>query len=74
MRVLLNLKADYKTLTGVEWKPAFVVPPETTAMLLSGGDAEVLKHKCEVQGLKVRQLKSDKADKVIANSCQLLES
>ena len=65
MKSLLELKGDYKKLTGVEWKPGCAVAAkEPPAMATAGGAAEELKNKCEAQGAKVRQLKSEKADKV----------
>lgn len=55
VKVLLALKADYKTLTNTEWKPVVAVS--------SGGDANDLSTKIATQGNLVRDLKAKKATK-----------
>ncbi len=64
VKTLLSLKADYKTATGQDWKPG-CVPPVAPAAPQGGADAGDLDQQITDQGLKVRQLKSDKAAKVI---------
>ncbi len=72
VKVLLALKADYKNITGTEWKPGQspVAAPATSA----GSDAVAapvdsqhaveLYSKVAAQGETVRQMKTDKAEKV----------
>jgi len=78
VKKLLQLKADYKTATGQDWKPG--APANQTAGGVatpanqgtpggapSGGmadSAEALKGKIDAQGVKVRDLKAAKASKV----------
>lgn len=70
VKLLLALKADYKSLTGEEWKPGCVAPANTVkteTIDLTAGDsdtdvADVLE-KIKVQGDKIRKLKSEKAAK-----------
>lgn len=66
VKQLLELKAQYKTLTGQDWKPGTVPPaatPAATPTAASGsGVADVLAQ-IAAQGDKVRELKSAKADK-----------
>ena len=65
MKVLLGLKADYKNVTGQEWKPG--VPPTTAAALtVTGTDntATDLADQITTQGNKLRELKANKASKV----------
>lgn len=63
VKVLLALKADYKTLTGKDWKPGATPAKEATPPKSSGGDeADILK-KIADQGDTVRDLKAKKADK-----------
>ena len=68
IKKLLNLKAEFKTLTGSDWTPSAVQPavsmPATTGADTSQG-AQQLTDKIEAQGNKVRELKAAKADKVI---------
>ncbi|XP_017469914.1 PREDICTED: bifunctional glutamate/proline--tRNA ligase [Rhagoletis zephyria] len=67
VKALLDLKAKFKALTGNEWKPVDVVSPSAPQSKNSSGVEEVLK-KINTQGDKVRQLKSQKADKVVVEA------
>ena len=78
MKKLLALKADFKSVSGKDWKPGmtFDSPPAaaTAASASTGGDsssAAVLNDKITAQGNKVRDLKAAKADKVfdVVTSC-----
>lgn len=60
VKILLTLKAEYKTLTGKDWKPTTAGAP--TPVTFSGGEA-ALSNKISAQGDKIRDLKSQKADK-----------
>lgn len=68
MKVLLALKADYKSATGKDWKPGAdggkisAVPSGGSG--INGGNQE-LEQKIADQGGKVRDLKSKKASKVV---------
>lgn len=57
LQVLLALKGDYKALTGQDWKPGAVPTNQ------SSGDATSISARIAQQGDKVRDLKSNKADK-----------
>ncbi|XP_013147701.1 PREDICTED: bifunctional glutamate/proline--tRNA ligase [Papilio polytes] len=57
VKVLLNLKAKYKTATGQDWKP--ITPVQAPA----SGDASSLSQQITQQGDLVRSLKTAKADK-----------
>lgn len=58
LQVLLALKGDYKALTGQDWKPGAVPTNQS-----SSGDATSISARIAQQGDKVRDLKSNKADK-----------
>ncbi|CAH2002237.1 unnamed protein product [Acanthoscelides obtectus] len=62
VKMLLSLKAEFKTLTGKEWKPGAApsAPPTQSA---PGGNENELLAKIAAQGDKVRDLKAKKADK-----------
>ena len=71
MKVLLALKAEYKTTTGKDWKPPAdpkaahkkaASPPAKAAVNLSGHAAQ-LDVSIKEQGESVRKLKAEKADK-----------
>ncbi|XP_005182957.1 bifunctional glutamate/proline--tRNA ligase [Musca domestica] len=66
VKILLDLKALFKKLSGQDWKPGVSVPPTTTQTPApaanTGGVAEVL-NKIAAQGDKIRQLKAQKAEK-----------
>ncbi|CAH1112220.1 unnamed protein product [Psylliodes chrysocephalus] len=63
VKTLLALKADYKTLTKSDWKPGCIPPAEETPLGKSSDSAGDISIKIAAQGDKVRQLKSQKADK-----------
>lgn len=56
--LLLQLKSDYKSATGQEWKPSPVTASSTNS-------ADSILSKIAVQGEKIRQLKADKAEKAV---------
>jgi thiamine biosynthesis lipoprotein ApbE len=69
----LDLKKQYKTLTGTEYKPPTTTPtvaqkenqaPSATASAPTSTEADALANKITVQGEKVRELKTNKANKV----------
>ena len=64
---LLGLKADYKACTGKDWKPGAHQPATKSEPSggASGGNADELNEKITAQGNKVRQMKADKAAKVL---------
>ena len=68
VKVLLDLKAQFKAATGKDWKPGMAVPTATTAPAASapaaGGGGEELNKKVTAQGEAVRDLKTKKAPKV----------
>ena len=78
VKTLLQLKADYKTATGADWKPgnqatpaaAKAEKPKPQSVPAAGKPesqlAEELKGKIEAQGNKVRDLKTGNAAKVRA--------
>lgn len=63
--MLLALKSDYKSLTGQDWKPGAAAPPTPTQTVPTppASDANTLLTKIAEQGDKVRDLKTQKADK-----------
>ncbi|CAD5118054.1 DgyrCDS6794 [Dimorphilus gyrociliatus] len=64
VKILLALKAEYKSATGSDWKPGAAPPKAASASAAStGGDASALNDKITEQGNKIRDLKSKKADK-----------
>ena len=65
VKVLLDLKAKYKAVTGNDWKPEAKPSQTKTASAAggSGGDAADLNAKVAAQGDLVRKLKGDKAAK-----------
>lgn len=69
VKTLLALKAEYRSVTGIEWKPMSKKPEPVTAMADQDGKSEeskvnVLTLKITEQGNVVRKLKSSGADKV----------
>nr|XP_050854497.1 bifunctional glutamate/proline--tRNA ligase [Vespula vulgaris] len=66
VKILLNLKSEYKIATGQEWKP---VKSEKTNATINSASAnktnEQLSEEIQKQGDKVRQLKATKASKDI---------
>ena len=67
VKTLLGLKADYKACTGKDWKPGAHQPATKSEPSggASGGNADELNEKITAQGNKVRQMKADKAAKVL---------
>lgn len=66
VKTLLDLKGQYKTLTGKDWKPgtvASVPTPTVTQASSTTGDEATILQKITEQGDKIRVLKSNKADK-----------
>lgn len=70
LKLLLALKADYKSLTGEEWKPGCVAPANTVKTQTidltaadSDSDVEIVLEKIKAQGDKIRKLKLEKAPK-----------
>ncbi|KAJ8944960.1 hypothetical protein NQ318_013108 [Aromia moschata] len=63
VKTLLALKAEYKALTGKDWKPGTVPSTETVQSPVSSGNEDALAARIATQGDKVRQLKAKKADK-----------
>ncbi|GFW45776.1 hypothetical protein TNCV_4494971 [Trichonephila clavipes] len=80
VKLLLNLKAEFKKSTGIDWTPGVKVTEifrekdvKKEGNPHSGDDAFGLLNKIKAQGDLVRKLKSDKADKkVIDENVQLL--
>jgi bifunctional glutamyl/prolyl-tRNA synthetase len=69
VKILLALKAQYKSVTGIEWKPLSNKPEPAAAMADQDGKSEesevdVLTLKITEQGNIVRKLKSSGGDKV----------
>ncbi|KAK9509699.1 hypothetical protein O3M35_006955 [Rhynocoris fuscipes] len=67
MKLFRKLCADFKSLTGNDWKPDFTTPVAATSENKSNGDSQ-LSDKIKSQGDKVRQLKSEKAEKSIIDA------
>lgn len=79
MKLLLKLKTDFLAATGREWKPdqqppvaaaAVVVekahqPQTSAAPVTQGTDAKSINDQIVEQGNKIRQMKSEKAAKVM---------
>lgn len=65
MKILLDLKAQYKTATGKDWKPVpTAATPTAEKMPATTKDASDLKSQIDAQGETVRKLKSSGASKV----------
>ena len=77
MKELLALKAEYKKVTGQDWKPgaapaaaaAVVAPVAAAPPASTGNDLDV---KITAQGNKVRELKAKKASKVSNASTDII--
>jgi bifunctional glutamyl/prolyl-tRNA synthetase len=69
VKSLLELKAQYKTLTGKDWKPEPTVAPIITAktepVATNSSSDDSISDQIKKKGDEIRQLKSDKAPKVI---------
>jgi len=73
VKTLLELKAQYKTLTGQDWKPGTVPPtaaPAASPAPSAGANDTVAQILSQItaQGDKVRELKSAKADKATVDA------
>lgn len=66
VKKLLQLKVDFKNLTGKDWKPNMKPEPSVNTSVSAGGDnsKEGLTAKITDQGNLVRDLKAKKATKV----------
>ncbi|XP_037079288.1 bifunctional glutamate/proline--tRNA ligase-like, partial [Pollicipes pollicipes] len=65
VKTLLALKAEFKAAAGQDWKPGMKIPDAAAATVPADANAASnLAQKIAAQGDKVRQLKTDKADKV----------
>lgn len=62
VKALLALKAEFKTATGMDWKPGVSVPGAGAGGATEDKGADI-DGKIKAQGDKVRQLKTDKAEK-----------
>ncbi|KAG5307821.1 SYEP ligase, partial [Pseudoatta argentina] len=69
VKVLLNLKSDYKNATGQDWKPDDSKVVSIESKIKPGNqeisEAEKISEEIKKQGDKIRNLKSSKADKSI---------
>ncbi|GAB0087532.1 hypothetical protein DMENIID0001_018490 [Sergentomyia squamirostris] len=63
VKILLNLKAQYKAATGQEWKPGAAPPPQPTSSQTGTPSGSDLLEKISKQGDLVRSLKEKKAGK-----------
>lgn len=59
---MLELKAQFKTAAGIDWKPGVAVPQAVTEKSSGNSEAAILSQIAE-QGEKVRKIKADKAPK-----------
>lgn len=78
VNTLLNLKAEYKKISGQDWSPKLAEAPPKPAEApanTDNKDIEALNQKISAQGNRVRQVKSEKAAKDVVNNevQQLLE-
>lgn len=62
VKTLLALKAEFKTVAGVEWKPGVAVPAAASAKTVTINESSLLTQISE-QGERVRKIKADKAPK-----------
>ncbi|XP_050551487.1 bifunctional glutamate/proline--tRNA ligase isoform X12 [Spodoptera frugiperda] len=73
---LLNLKAQYKAITGTDWTPAAAAAPaketkaDATPAAMNGGSAKATELGAQItkQGDLVRELKGKKADKAVVDA------
>uniref|UniRef100_A0A1L8DRV9 Bifunctional glutamate/proline--tRNA ligase n=1 Tax=Nyssomyia neivai TaxID=330878 RepID=A0A1L8DRV9_9DIPT len=71
VNILVTLKGDYKTASGMEWQPGQPVVQkeapkvESTQNAPNNGDAQEINDEIVKQGDLVRKLKGDKAEKII---------
>jgi bifunctional glutamyl/prolyl-tRNA synthetase len=64
VKKLLALKADFKSATGIDWKPG-VSAPSTTG---SAPNVEILSARNAQQGNRVKELKAQNASKVTSRT------
>lgn len=68
VNILLNLKAEFKKVTGQDWSPQVQIPKSAVENKpVDNKDTEALNQKIVAQGNKVRQLKGEKAGKEVIN-------
>ncbi|KAF5270207.1 hypothetical protein FQA39_LY08421 [Lamprigera yunnana] len=65
VKVLLNLKNQYKQLTGADWKPSSAPPVQISSTVLKSDSETCLLTQIAAQGDKVRDLKSKKVEKSV---------
>lgn len=69
VKVLLALKAEFKSISGLDWKPDLKpTAPALPTASSTPSDASNLNIRITEQGEKVRKLKGDKADKSVIDS------
>ncbi|KAI4497930.1 hypothetical protein M0802_007046 [Mischocyttarus mexicanus] len=75
VKVLLNLKSEYKTATGQEWKPVKSEQTNVTTISTENKINDKLFEEIQKQSDKVRQLKSTEAEQsIIDNEVKILLS
>lgn len=67
VKILLQLKTNYKNITGRDWTPNLNVK-KTEENELKTTDASTMSHKIKCQGDKVRELKANKAEKAVIDA------
>ena len=68
VKMLINLKAEYKKIAGKDWKPSASPPASsknTDKKSESSADLTNINQQITDQGTKIRQLKAQKLSKVI---------
>ncbi|XP_069699060.1 bifunctional glutamate/proline--tRNA ligase [Periplaneta americana] len=74
VKILLSLKSEFKSVTGIDWKPGVEVPherhpaPKETASTPPENEIGLLHSKISEQGDKVRKLKAEKSPKSVIDS------
>jgi len=63
VKVLLQLKSEFKAETGKDWKPGMTVVAQASSKPAESSSRHELDGKIQTQGDLVRKLKSEKADK-----------
>jgi len=72
VKVLLDLKKQYKSVTGQEWKPGQAAPVTTATSTPAAGGADDINNKIQKQGDLVRDLKAKKVPNVSKKSCTVI--
>ena len=69
VKILLDLKAEFKKVSGLDWKPDFakMKTVEKVSPVASDTKQTELNDKIVTQGNKIRQLKAGNAAKVISS-------